>query len=358
MRTVGFRIGIVFLAATLAACDRMADRSPTQTGPRQAPSGQRHLARGVPIPPGQAVDALPEPYDPARDGAPGKNPILPDPAFNPHRPQPRSIPSRKDLGGAADVTPGNGDRGWFMYFSYQSSGGVYVANDAQTNLVIPDAAVNAASGQGVILYAPTHLAPGGSCLETTTRHQKFSAGAATQHHHGFWDWCTNRGNTAPNSNGTSWYSAPEDMTSATWQNYYVRYNSSTGDYEYITQVYSDRPSSPQGSCWTGLIYNYQLARWDQKARSCGNTLIPYWGTTGWTMWESYNWMASGCLSIPGIKAWSILTQGQDNSWYGLTLGPVGTLDSGSTCFSNGQYTFESPVSGLGSNAWYAHTPGI
>src|SRR5215218_1000262 len=126
MRTVGFRIGIVLLAATLAACDRMADRSPTQTGPRQAASGQRHLARGVPIPPGQAVDALPEPYDPARDGAPGRNPILPDPAFNPHRPQPRSIPSGTDRGGAADVTPGNGDRGWFLYFSYQASGGVCV----------------------------------------------------------------------------------------------------------------------------------------------------------------------------------------------------------------------------------------
>ncbi len=75
------------------------------------------------------------------------------------------------------VVPGSGDRGLWLL----DGSGVYAGNDAQSNLTIPASAV------GTTIYAPTHMAAGGTCIETVTAHWYYSGMAGTAHGHGFWD---------------------------------------------------------------------------------------------------------------------------------------------------------------------------
>jgi hypothetical protein len=349
----------------LAGCDGDAHH-PTDVrlpAPREIGGAPRRVwLPRVPIPIGDPVDAVPSPYDPSTDSRARASTPPRDTLVGPAVPLSLPLPRARPLftKGVATYAPGSGDRGWFLYQSAEKTAGLYQVNDAQLDLVIPDAAVRTAPGQMVLIYAPTALSPGGACLEMTTRHQRTSMTRGTEHHHGFWDWCTDRGNPSPGSNRTAWAVPPEDMTSAFWQNNYMRYNSTNGDYEFVTQVYSESPEHSLGSCWDGLLYNYLKARWDLKARACGVTRLEWGSDVGWTMWESYNWPVSECPPIPGIKAWSILSRGQDGVWYDMAInGGIGRLESAQdNCFARGPYSFESPVPGLGMNAWSAHLPGL
>ncbi len=196
---------------------------------------------------------------------------------------------------------------------------------------IPDAAI------GTTLYAPTHMSPGGACIETVTAHWRYSGMSTTAHAHGFWDWCA--------TDGTGGWQVFEFMDS-TWLNTYVR--SIKGEPRYWTQVYSDGPSS-----WKGVLYNFLQGRWEEKTAISG-TSVSELGATGWTMWESHYLMdvAQLCPTLPDIEA-SGLQIFAGGKWSSLgpeyaqnTLGPYGM------CWTNSTYTFRlAPQMG----GWEAQT---
>lgn len=345
----------VGLAVLRTNCqDRNATTSKDTVGPQMQPSSA--LQYGVPVPPGQQLSALPEPYDYAKHG-----PALPNTATAAERaqqgryhgrPQPRGFGFLRRAGRPSTqpiVTPGTAHEGWWLYPSNYNNAGIYVVNDAQTDFSIPSQIVAEAGNDGVIVYSPTHLSAGGTCLEATTIHERYLFGSGTDHAHGFWDWCNDRGNPYPGSGGTAW--AIKEYMDAVWTDKYVRIMQN--ELRFIVQVYSENPANPAGSCWVGLIYNFAIGHWEEKARACGFTRIGH--NNGWTMWEEYNLTTNSCPTVPNISAYSIMTQGSNGTWYAMDYSnPVRMRDS--RCFTEGRWWFESPHGTLGSNAWEAHTP--
>lgn len=331
------RAWIVLLPLAVVGCADVGDRAagPTES-PAPASAPERYLPYGVPVPEGQVVDALPEPYDPARHGpairntAPGQNLAKMPGAAIPRR---KHTPKKFDI---PTIDPGSGDRGYFLYADQYNSAGIYVVNDAQTNVSIPSSAI------GTTIYAPTHMSAGGTCLETVTAHYRYSGQSTTTHGHGFWDWCRS---------SPGWQTF--EVMNSTWKSKYVRVQD--GEERYLTQVVSTNPANPTGGCWQGLLWNYSAGYWEQKAYSCGNNLSG-WGTTGWTMWESHYMMdqAQVCPVFPSIGAWHIVTVGTNGTYYSLGFGSQGPLGPTGLCWNNGTYTFNVPASS--SNSWIAYTP--
>lgn len=317
------RTGMFLLSVTLAGCMDLRNTPLEVSAP---PSGSVSAAQ----------HGLPEPYDPKKHGPPLMNTI---PGQNLANVPGANIPRRKRVPTRFNIPsedPGSGDRGYFLYADGYNSAGIYVLNDAQTDLIIPDNAV------GTTIYAPTHMSAGGACLETVTAHYRYS-GTATIHGHGFWDWCRS---------SPGWQTF-EEMNS-TWKAKYVRVQD--GEERYLTQVVSTTPDNPTGGCWQGLLYNYQTTQWEQKAYSCGNNQTG-WGTTGWTMWESHYLMdqAQVCPVFPSIGAWHIITLGTSGGmWYSLGFGAQGPLGPTGLCWTNGTYTFNVPSTS--NNSWIAYTP--
>jgi hypothetical protein len=226
--------------------------------------------------------------------------------------------------------PGDGDRGFFI----NSTGGtgIYVGNDVQDNVSIP---YSASTDQ--VLYAPTHQSPGGSCVETVTVHWRPAAGSTTYHAHGMWDWCRA-------SPGWGNY----ETMDATWKSKYARsysYGGQAAENMYFTSAYKT-----SGNCWAGTIYNFTTGTWETKLTSCGTTKTGF-GSTGWTMWES--WYLQGCPSLPRIKAGWIQTL-KSSGW--TNLGSADTSQLGpyaGTCYATGAYTFFV----INANyAWEGRTP--
>ncbi len=294
------------------------------------PSG--YLPYGLRIAPGLEITDPPQPFDRAVHGPPIANTrpkanavgkpgiILPKRATISNAPGNSPLPS---------ITPGSGDRGLWLL----DGAGIYAANDARLDLAIPDQAI------GTTIYAPTHMAPGGACIETVTAHWRYADMATTAHGHGWWDWCV--------SDGTGGWQLFEFMDK-NWQDLYVR--KLKGDLRYFTQVYYDAPSN----VWRGMLYNFVLGGWEEKV-SISGTNISGFGNTGWTMWESHFMMdqAQVCPTLPGIQAaylqlyingkWSPLTTSNSED----TLGPYGL------CWTNDSYSFRlSPQL----NSWLARTP--
>jgi hypothetical protein len=277
-------------------------------------SGQMYLPYGLPIPPGVEISEPPQPFNKVAHGQPIRNSI---PGANMAGRLDVSLPKRHhtvavDESNTPTFEPGSGDRGLWL----TAGEGIYARNDARLTLSIPDAAV------GTTLYAPTHMSPGNSCVETVTAHWRYEGMNSTAHGHGFWDWCE--------SDGTGSWQVFEFMD-ADWTNRYVR--RLEGQLRYWTQVYSDSPLS-----WKGMLYNFNEGRWEEKTTISGSSLS---GPTGWTMWESHYLMdvAQVCPQFPDIQA-SDLQLYINGSWTRLsasnsddTLGPYGR------CWLDGTYTF-------------------
>lgn len=278
--------------------------------PREQVGEQRHLPYGVPVPEGQELDATPEPYDEWVHGRahpntqPQANEVgrgrmrLPERARPPHGSEP--IP---------DIFPGSGDRGFWV----TGGRGIYAANDVQTNVVIPDYAV------GTTIYAPTHMPAGNACVETVTAHWRYSGMTSTSHAHGFWDHCGLDG-------ATGWQTF--ETMDATWKGKYVRVFD--GEERYWTEAYKDA-----SGCWHGLLYNYNLGKWEEKLTPiCGSSTF----TDGWTMWESHYMMdvAKRCPAFPRIRA-SGLQVWTGSAWTPLTSSYTTQLGPNGLCWTNGTY---------------------
>lgn len=299
--------------------------------------GRGYLPYGVGIPEGQPIQQGPEPYDstrhgpPLRNTQPGRNVAgqrganLPRVDFRGKGPHGRpDDPGRSGEAGPGtpNPMPGSGDRGFWI----NSGTGVYAANDAQTNVVIPDTAV------GTTIYAPTHMPAGNSCIETTTAHWRYAGQSSTTHGHGFWDHCVKKG----------WFTF--EYMDATWRGKYVR--SLDGEDRYYTQV------DKSGSCWRGLLYNFTTGQWEEKVSPavCGSST----NTSGWTMWESHGLMdaAQVCPSFPAIRASSVQIA-TSTGWVSLGTGNSSVLGPYGMCWTNGTYTFHVHAA---NSDWHAHTP--
>jgi hypothetical protein len=280
-----------------------------------APTEQSYLPYGLRIAPGVEITAPPQPFESARHGRP-----LPNTRAHHNmvgRPN-ITLPSRDYGFGVGPYTPteepGSGDRGLWLY----GGEGIYAENDAALNVAIPDAAI------GTTIYAPTHMSPGGACMETVTAHWRYAGMDTTAHAHGFWDWCI--------SDGVGGWQVFEFMD-ANWVAQYVR--PYRGEARYWTQVYRDAPNS-----WKGLLYNFTQGAWEEKVAISGSNVSGF-GSTGWTMWESHYLMdyAQVCPQFPDIRA-SGLQLFVNGTWVALdsatsddTLGPYGQ------CWVDGTYTF-------------------
>jgi hypothetical protein len=302
-------------AATLLLAIGCSDGSNEEV---DAPS---YLDTGVSVPEEAIVTAIPKPTDTGEEVL-GTNPV---PELNQADDEslPQEFLQRRTGDGtdAPQTPPGTGDRGFWI----NAGDGVYARNDLQDNLTIPNSAV------GTTIYAPTHMSGGGACIETVMAHWRPNAASATLHGHGFWDWCR----------ATPGWGLFENINAA-WKTKYARSDGSEN--MYYTQVYKT-----SGNCWVGQLWNYSTGVWDTKLTSCGTTKTGF-GTTGWTMWES--WGLTGCPTFPRIKSNTIKIR--NGSWVNLGAAHSSVLGpSASSCFSAGSYTFAV----LSANyAWEGRTP--
>lgn len=293
----------------------------------------KYLPYRVPIPPGQAIDRGPEPYNaqkhgpPLRNTQPGLNIAAQRganlPRVDSNGKGPRGRPGDAGRPNLPTPVPGSGDRGFWISSGY----GIYAANDAQTNVVIPDNAV------GTTIYAPTHMPAGNSCIETVTAHWRYSGQSTTTHGHGFWDHCFKK----------TWYTF--EYMDATWKSKYVR--TLDGEDRYYTQV--NRSGT---NCWNGLLYNFTSGVWEDKVSPvvCGASNNP----SGWTMWESHNLMDVNkvCPSFPGIRASALQTL-TSTGWVNLGSGNTSQLGPTGMCWTGNTYTFHIHAANYD---WHAHTP--
>jgi hypothetical protein len=310
------------------------------------------LPYGVPVPPGQVLTALPEPYTPRKHGA-----LLPDqtpesnliglPGFV-VGPSPRRFPARGNTpASTVGPSPGTGDHPIFLYTTSVRWNGVSAVHDVHTDLAIPTVTTLTNAG-AVFIYSPTLLPPGGSCIEATTIHQRTQFDNATTHLQSWYDWCGYNFQNHQNN----WFRM--DSINASFINRYVR----TFNGQPSLSITIVTPTNYNG-CWFGSLYNYLVGGWEQKMTSCGTTQIGH--STGWTMFESYNLMDFGCPTIQSTRASAVNfadpRPGPD--WVPITDYPNDYSEGGSsygTCFAQNVYTFQFPAPNVGPNSWLAKTP--
>jgi len=141
------------------------------------------------------------------------------------------------------------------------------------------------------------------------------------------------------------------MNATIWLSAYVRIY--FGEERFYVAVIPDQPGNAQGGCWRGLLYNYNLGQWEQKAVSCGTSPQPV--SLGWTMWESW-YMMPNCPTLPTVKTADLQIKLATAQWIRLenqhttNLGPYGL------CWEYTRYYgFEVHSPSPYIDEWHAHT---
>jgi hypothetical protein len=210
-----------------------------------------------------------------------------------------------------------------------------------------------------LLYAPTMLPHGGSCIEVTLVHWNGLYQNQPDHMFGVWDWCNH-------PNGPFQYT--EDMNNSTWlANYSYEHTPYTTGWSTTEQaasiaIVADNPSGQDQSydCWKAVLWNVRTSAWEQKYRSCGTTQIGH--PTGWIMHESAHmqgYYTPGCPTLPSLFADELFTAAPNGSGVPLTPPTSGDgmtfplLDG--SCWANASYSlFNLPWNGW--YGWQALTP--
>lgn len=163
---------LVVIPVTVVACSS-PDGLGSLTGVGSPPSNravttfaqQGWLPVGTKVKVGDSISVPPEPYNPVKHG-----PALAAPTeFENLANRADFVRPPKRWEGAWSVQdlptppPGTGDRGFWLYQNSQPWFGVYAVYDVNMSLGLP----SAWSSNGVYVYAPTMLPPGGSCVEVT-----------------------------------------------------------------------------------------------------------------------------------------------------------------------------------------------
>ncbi len=215
--------------------------------------------------------------------------------------------------------------------------GVYSVHDIGTSITLPPP-------DSSVLYAPTLLAPGGSCIEMTTAH----FGRPIQHQLWAWDWC--RGSLGQGTLALRW-----DLTDPGFQSTYVRtYN---GRPTIVVANVTPNTGSTNGQCWYMNIYNYIVGGYVQLFTSCGYTLTNEVETgLGWSMWEEHYFTAPNlCPSVASVGA-SAISFANNGAWDPITNHPSDyTQFNYGSCWTGGGYSFITPVSGASDGSWRALT---
>ncbi len=291
---------VVIMSLTFASCSDVAIDGP------KSPSGSpidsrafnarpndsaRYLPYGVPVPQGEIVRLMPEPYNQARHGLGLPNS---DPSRGPYPLRVR----RSGVAQTGHVQPVDGAQ-----MLNSSEGAVFVPDSVQGFQAVSDIQLDVALPGGgsdtTVLYAPTYLPSSRSCIEVSTIHERYPGEGSTKHYFGLWDWC-----------GEENFRVKEEMTSS-WRSKYVRaietaYGEPAEDgYLMVVQQYAVSPN-----CWETLIFNYSAGQWERKSSYvdqsgyhkgwCGTSAISAIGY-GWTMWELET-STSGCPTLPSIRA--------------------------------------------------------
>jgi hypothetical protein len=338
-------VAVAFFSLNLGACDEPGEFTQPLKTAHTVAADPEYLPYGVAIPHDAVLTQSPEPYDPAKHGQPMKNSdpqanLAASSSFNLADKFPE-VRSRREKKVRAESTsfPGHGDSGLSVTFA-----GIHVRNDAQRDVVIPSSQPDT-----TVMYAPTHLPQGASCIEAVTVHRR-ERSSATRHYHGFWDWC------ADQRGETNTFKVLESMSDS-WMSKYTRLYAGYGggplEPSFYVNVSSESPDNPVGGCWKGMLYNFNTGVWEQKWRSCGTGLLNRRDglIQGWTMWEQ--WFMQGCPTLPNIKASFIRKLGTDFSWQDVSSSEMGEFWQG--CFlppGQGVYTLYWPVPG----EWQAKTP--
>ncbi len=321
--------------------------------------GELYLTYGVPIPEGQELVALPQPYDPETMGPPA--PDLTKALNLAELPGYRDIPNPMDTEqmerlskqdnpalstlaiGPTSTSDDHTNRGFYLLKTTDHPfARVQAHHDVQNNTVVPNPI---SSANEVLFYAPTLMPAGGSCIESTTIHRRRTVDGPTQHLHGFYDWCSSTGG----------FKNTKDLTNSTFQSHYIRvYNGEQFLFTYVHQNAKD-------GCWGAGFYDFTLGKYDQQFYLCGQMRLGR--NDGWTMYETYNVMRNNsgpkCPSNPNIKAADIKvgTAYEPSSIpfdrYGNTYQ---ALDNNNSCIYSGKYSFVKPApGGFASNSWQMNT---
>lgn len=305
---------------------------------------ERWLKVGTKVAVGDSITAPPEPYSPARHGTSLRSDVtFPNVA---RRPEYASAPKRgrSEANRPFEVPPpGTGDKGFWLSQASAPWFGTYAVYDLNPSLGLP----TPWNANGVWVYAPTMMPPGGSCVEVSQVYRRLNGGTTTGKLFGLWDWC---------QSGTGEFDVLEAQVTA-WTNRYVR--TYQGKPTYAVAIVTPNTGRTMGQCWYAHLYDYLLGGWVQRLARCG-TPVRQSPSLGWTMWESW-WLmnTSSCPSVSSIRSLDIVLYSPStsspvpftdaNADYS-PLGPSGT------CWLNGVYSFASPVPGLSVNSWRGNTP--
>jgi hypothetical protein len=213
-----------------------------------------------------------------------------------------------------------------------------------------------------LLYAPTTVPNGGSCIEVSMIHWHGNYWNGPDHAFGVWDWC-NR----PNGG----FQLLEDMSDPTWQaNYmtdHIMEGTGTNEETAAIAIVADNPNAATFSndCWNAMLWNKRTQAWEIKYRSCGVSAISAYVPSGqgWSMHESekmQGYYSSTCVAIPSLGAealWALsgstsikLTPPSSGDGYTSYLGNDGA------CFANNSYSFMNLPNDNGWWGWQALTP--
>ncbi len=341
------RAGVIGTAVMLAGCTD----SSTSTVPKARPGETASLStasavsawmpEGTKVPVGTPLAALPAPpSESVAFNAPpsAQAPISQMPpayAIAAHymRNRPQGARSRQSL----LPPPDQGDAGFYLHQNTNAWYGVYSVHDIGTSITLPPP-------DSSVLYAPTLLAPGGSCIEMTTAH----FGRPIQHQLWAWDWC--RGSLGQGTLALRW-----DLTDPGFQSTYVRtYN---GRPTIVVANVTPNTGSTNGQCWYMNIYNYIVGGYVQLFTSCGYTLTNEVETgLGWSMWEEHYFTAPNlCPSVASVGA-SAISFANNGAWDPITNHPSDyTQFNYGSCWTGGGYSFITPVSGASDGSWRALT---
>ena len=306
------------------------------------------LKRGIGIPGGVILTQGPAPYDAKQEGPAPQITIsqqqLP-PEDRSRLNSPHGVLTARPEGAPA-VPPSLGPpTDAHALYSADSGRGIFGTADAGRGISIP------AGWDTALVYAPTHLPAGGSCIELTTIHWKTTTYHQPTNSLGVFDWCV----------GHNWkliYS----LDDAGFQSNYLR--SYTDDFGKSRELYWFQIQAtfswfqPNISdCWTVSLYNYSTGYWNILTQVCG-TVAPSTAYSGWSMHESLYMQgrySGSCPSYPSVRVGNLQIWNSGGNWVPLdsTTGRRPQILDG-MCWLNGTYTFVQGVSSV--SQWYGWTP--
>jgi len=333
----------------MAGCQEERNLPTDTSSPlRGQSSGVTYLPYGEPAPDVLPPNTVPEPYDVNRHGSPLPNMI---PHLNLAHTPDKTVVHQRAFGrglqssGSRSLIPAQG------FLSKQGPTwtstdflGIYGAHNTQLSMEVADTPTPSDS---FVLFAPTSMPAGSSCIEMSTVHRHYPNDTGTVHRAGWWDWCSD--------STVSSFDIEEDMTNTTWKSWYTRTDGLGNRFYYMSITYDGSQGYP---CWNGMIYNYNFGYWESKIYRCyGFEQTHNWtgnGNDGWSLWE---WRDDKqCPDLARTAAYNLRAWSQSTGWVNLQQAAPPPLASGNGCWlSQSSWSMDYTSNGTAAD-WFANTP--